>query len=219
MYCEKSGHNLLKCRKFINESIGERLNFIPEKKLCFGCVKPGHDSKDCESREICDTCNKRHPTGLDDNRTKEERTKKNQIKNSDWTRQRNSGTSVDDIIHASDATSNRITQNIDDTHTFSIVPVWVSSESEPEREVLVYALLDTQSNVTFILEETACTLHAKGKLVQLRLSTMSSRNMVVSCCKLSGLQLRGFYSNKTISLPATYGRDFIPANRDHISTP
>ncbi|KAL3966417.1 Rho-associated protein kinase 2 [Sarotherodon galilaeus] len=48
---------------------------------------------------------------------------------------------------------------------------------------------------------------------------MSSRNTVVSCRKLSGLQVRGFYSNKTISLPVTYSRDFIPANRDHIPSP
>ncbi|KAK7880336.1 hypothetical protein WMY93_033028 [Mugilogobius chulae] len=48
---------------------------------------------------------------------------------------------------------------------------------------------------------------------------MSSRNTVVSCHKLSGLQVRGFYSNKIISLPVTYARDFIPANRDHIPTP
>lgn len=219
VYCEKSGHNLLKCWKFINESISERLNFTQEKKLCFWCLKSGHCSRDCESRETCDTCNKRHPTCLHDNRTKEERTKKKQIKNSDWIRQRNPGTSVDNITHASEATSNRITQNIDDTHTSSIIPVWVSSESEPEREVLVYAFLDTQSDTTFILKETACALHTKGKLVQLKLTTMSSRNTVVSCRKLSGLRVRGFYSNKTIFLPATYERDFIPANRDHIPTP
>lgn len=48
---------------------------------------------------------------------------------------------------------------------------------------------------------------------------MASRNTVVSCQKLTGLQVRGFYSDKIIPLPVTYSREFIPANRDHIPTP
>ncbi|KAG7494033.1 hypothetical protein JOB18_021650 [Solea senegalensis] len=115
--------------------------------------------------------------------------------------------------------SNRVMQNVRDTHTSSIIPVWVSAEGEPEHEVLVYALLDTQSDTTFILEETAKALHTTGECVQLKLTTMSSRNQVVSCRKLSGLQVRGFYSSKIVPLPVTYARDFIPANRDHIPTP
>ena len=48
---------------------------------------------------------------------------------------------------------------------------------------------------------------------------MASRNTVVSCTKLTGLQVRGMYSDKIIPLPVTYTREFIPANRDHIPTP
>ena len=48
---------------------------------------------------------------------------------------------------------------------------------------------------------------------------MASRNTVVSCRKLTGLQVRGFYSDRIIPLPVTYSREFIPANRDHIPTP
>lgn len=46
IFCEKAGHILQKCFKFMNESIGERLKFTQEKKLCFGCLKSGHCSKD-----------------------------------------------------------------------------------------------------------------------------------------------------------------------------
>lgn len=51
---------------------------------------------------------------------------------------------------------------------------------------------------------------------------MASRNTVVSCRKLPGLvspQVRGFYSDKIITLPVTFTREFIPANRDHIPIP
>lgn len=67
-YCEKLGHSLLNCWKFMSESIHERLNFVQDKKLCFGCLKSGHHSKDCESRANCDTCDKKHPTCLHDNK-------------------------------------------------------------------------------------------------------------------------------------------------------
>ncbi|XP_023805606.1 uncharacterized protein LOC111946470 [Oryzias latipes] len=224
VYCEKAGHSLQKCFKFMNENIGERLKFAQEKKLCFGCLKVGHRSKDCHNRETCDTCKKKHPTCLHDTRTKEERTqtKNNEARSTDKTKQRKQDSTLQDTNFTqttSEATSNRVMQNVKDTHTSSIVPVWVSAESEPEREVLVYALLDTQSDTTFILQETARALHTVNEVVQLRLTTMSSRNTVVTCHKLSGLQVRGFYSNQIIPLPVTYTRDFIPANRDHIPTP
>ena len=52
-----------------------------------------------------------------------------------------------------------VIQDTNITCTSTIIPVWVSTTSEPESEVLVYALLDTQSNTIFILEETAETLN------------------------------------------------------------
>jgi len=115
-----------------------------------------------------------------------------------------------------EVTCNRVIQNVKDTCTSTVIPVWLSVTSEPDREVLVYALLDTQSDMTFILEETATTLHTKKEPVQLKLSTMASRNTVVSFQKL---QVRGFYSDKIIPLPETYSREFIPANRENIPTP
>lgn len=37
--------------------------------------------------------------------------------------------------------------------TSMIVPVWISSSIKPEKETLVYALLDTQSSHTFVDQE------------------------------------------------------------------
>ncbi len=55
-------------------------------------------------------------------------------------------------------TSNRVVQEKKGTYTSSIVPVYVSTTAEPRKEILVYALLDTQSVPTFILKDTAETL-------------------------------------------------------------
>ncbi|XP_057709746.1 uncharacterized protein LOC130927761 [Corythoichthys intestinalis] len=223
IFCEKAGHSLQKCWKFMNKPISQRLALVQEKKLCFGCLKSGHRSKDCEGRETCDTCSKKHPTCLHDDQAKEvrvqARTKKTNSSNTSNSRQTECAPNDNNIPQTSAATSNRIMQNDEDTHTSSIIPVWLSNEKEPENEVLVYALLDTQSDTTFILEETARSLNTTLQPVQLKLTTMSTRNAVIACHKISGLQVRGFYSNKLIPLPDSYARDFIPANLDHIPTP
>ncbi|KAG1925178.1 hypothetical protein F2P79_025715 [Pimephales promelas] len=43
---------------FMDKTISERIKFVQGMKLCFGCLKPGHRSKECESRKICDTVRK-----------------------------------------------------------------------------------------------------------------------------------------------------------------
>ncbi|XP_045069949.1 uncharacterized protein LOC123484001 [Coregonus clupeaformis] len=62
--CKKLGHSLHKCFKFIERTVAERVKFIQNERLCFGCLSPGHQSKSCSSRMVCDTCSKRHPTCL-----------------------------------------------------------------------------------------------------------------------------------------------------------
>ncbi len=120
--------------------------------LCFGCLKPGHRSKNCEDRNVCETCKKKHPTCLHEDRTKE--TKK--FPNSDQTKEKSQERNqrlTQNKETTGDATSNRVVQDVNNTHTSTIVPVWVSTTNEPNHEVLVYTLLDTQSDTTFILEE------------------------------------------------------------------
>ncbi|KAK7884949.1 hypothetical protein WMY93_028072 [Mugilogobius chulae] len=86
-------------------------------------------------------------------------------------------------------------------------------------KVLASSAEENQSDTTFVLQEKADALDAEKKHVQLKLSTMSSKDTLVPSQKLSGLQVRGFYSSKRIPLPTTYTREFIPANVSHIPTP
>lgn len=102
--------------------------------------------------------------------------------------------------------------------TSSVIPVYVSTVDEPENEKLVYALLDTQSDTTFILKDTAQSLNATAEPVKLKISTITSKTKIVSSSKLKDLQVRGIYSEKRIKLPTRYTRDYIPANRSHIPT-
>ena len=38
----------------------EKYDIVRSKRLCFRCLKPGHLSRDCQSRSNCTDCNKRH---------------------------------------------------------------------------------------------------------------------------------------------------------------
>ncbi|XP_053376587.1 uncharacterized protein LOC128547590 [Mercenaria mercenaria] len=100
-----------------------------------------------------------------------------------------------------------------------ILPVFVSHCDNPDRDVLVYALLDTQSDTTFLLDGTRSALDLSGVDVKLSLSTLHAENKIVNSQKLRGLQVRGFYDYTRITLPDTYTREIMPANRAHIPTP
>ena len=101
--------------------------------------------------------------------------------------------------------------------TSMIMPVWLSSEERPG-EVLTYAMLDTQSDTTFLLEETACSLGVKGDDVCLSLSTMTAPKTRIKSRRVSNIKVRAFGDSKAspIKIPTAYTRDFIPANRSHI---
>ena len=97
-----------------------------------------------------------------------------------------------------------------------IVPVWVSSKKNPNKEDLVYALLDTQSDTTFILEKTADKLNARPEVT--RLSTLSVRDSTIQCKKFTDLRVRGYSTNVYVDLQTTYSMNFIPTDRSHIPT-
>ncbi|KAG1929509.1 hypothetical protein F2P79_022940 [Pimephales promelas] len=221
VFCKRYGHTLHKCRKIMERPIEERLKFVQSEKLCFGCLKAGHNSRSCSSRSVCEKCEKRHPTSLHEdrvNKSPEQRSKTSEDQSKVNQRSADRSAESHKVQESKPVTSNRVVQERNGTHTSSIIPVYVSTTAEPRKEILVYALLDTQSDTTFILKDTAETLDIRKEPVKLKISTMTSKTKVVSSHKLNGLQVRGFQSEVKIKLPTTYTRDYIPANRSHIPT-
>lgn len=70
VFCKRHGHTLNKCQKIMEKAVEEHVKFVQSEKLCFGCLKPGHYSRSCNSRAVCDRCGKRHPTCLHQDREK-----------------------------------------------------------------------------------------------------------------------------------------------------
>ena len=85
-------------------------------------------------------------------------------------------------------------------NTTSVVPVWVSMLSNPENEKLVYALLDTQSDITLMDDKLCDELSADTDPVKLRLTTVIGKSDKVSSRRAKGVRIRGYNSAKYIPL-------------------
>jgi len=92
-----------------------------------------------------------------------------------------------------------------------IVPVWLSHKEDPSHKLLVYTLLDDQSDTTFIAKETLCQLGVRGHQTQLLLSTMHGKDAAISSEKVNGLLVQDYKSQVTIALPNTFSAQTIPA--------
>ena len=142
-FCKKTDHELDGCSKFKFETLATRMTFAKENRLCFGCLKKGQASKDCRRRLTCSTCNKKHPTCVHEDSIQ---AKKEERK-------------VGDSTCVPESTSCTL-QGVSHTSTSMIVPVWLSTSSRPDKEVLVYAMLDNQSDAIFVLDEVCSELSA-----------------------------------------------------------
>ncbi len=205
MLCQKNNHQLNNCSNFLSKSLEERRKYIQEKRLCYGCLKFGHSAKECRYRLICNTCKRKHPTSLhDDNFVKMERTSSSAVQTQ--------------FECAMNAVALNVAGEEHNVYTSMIVPVWVSAKQNPNGEKLVYALLDSQSDTTFIDKGVSDALQATTFPVKLKLTTMLGKDTVFQSERVTGLQVRGYKSGNYIDLPPTYTKDCIPANRNHIPT-
>ena len=60
-----------------------------------------------------------------------------------------------------------------------VVPVWLSHSKFPTRSRLVYALLDSQSDSSFILDRTIDSFNVDSKKIKLNVFTMTGSNQSV----------------------------------------
>ena len=84
-----------------------------------------------------------------------------------------------------------------------IIPVWLSHKEDPSHKLLVYALLDDQSDTTFIAKEPLCQLDVRGHQTQLLLSTMHGKDAAISSEKVN-LLVQDYKDQVTIALPNTF---------------
>ena len=149
-FCQKA-HDIDNCFKFLAKTLEERKAYARENKLCFGCLGMSHVAKYCKQRKKCSKCGRQHPSSLHGDKV---------------SKQSNSETALKEVNidgHASSLCGIAVSNCISVCHMSSLIlPVYVSHEDSPDKERLVYALLDSQSDTTFILEDTSRFLGLSG---------------------------------------------------------
>lgn len=204
----KNNHELDLCEKFSKIALSERRKFVQANALCWGCLKWGHVYKECRGRKTCRSCSRRHPTYLhDDSATYHDRIPDQESSESSRS---------NPISHCIEVCSmNSQTEPV--SHSL-IVPVWLHHEDSPNNKLMVYALLDDQSDACFIKQTALEKLGVSGPEIQLKLSTVLAQEAITSQ-KITGLVVRGVNESTEISLPRTYTRHIIPARRSQIPRP
>ena len=79
----------------------------------------------------------------------------------------------------------------------------------------MYALLDSQSDTSFILDKSLNSFQVESTEVELSVSTMTGLNQTVKSRKVIGFEVRGHNLTEKVQLPTLYSRSQIPHNRNH----
>ena len=202
-------HPVAKCIKLSSASLDEKYDIVRSKRLCFRCLKPGHLSRDCQSRSNCRDCNNRHHTLLHGlNPTNQ--TGQIQSYYSQGRIQEAQNRHPDSVTATANASSVSLTSHGELTAITSskIVPVFVSHRDYPGKEVKVYALFDDASDTTFVTNQVKEELGFPGVETNLSLSTMHGRR-VISVSRIDGLTVERPDRRAKIDLPRAYTKEKI----------
>jgi hypothetical protein len=195
-------HELDSCKKFLEMDMKARKEFAKTKGLCFGCLGRGHLSRECKRRRKCATCGKGHPTSLHGDY---------KVNADDSKRTGTQTVLCTNACSTNDECQARISS--------MIVPVWLHHADNPENEILVYALLDDQSDTTFISVSVLNHLDVHGHETLLSLSTMHADSKLIQSHKINGLVINDFNRSNEIQLPRTFSCSSIPVKRNQIPRP
>ena len=197
LFCSQ-GHLLGECKQFIKNKHSEKVNFLKEKGVCFGCLSTGHLSRNCEKRMICDKCKMKHPTAL----------------------HINFKTKVDKAVGTSEPGST-VNSALVSAQTFGsqtgagsngmlpILPVQVKAR-KGNKVIQTYAFLDSGSTSTFCSEALMRRLNLTGKRSKICLLTMSPKT-TVSTYIVDELEISGLNGERYYALPNVYTQKTIPA--------
>jgi hypothetical protein len=195
----KSGHRLFECPMFKGLDQSARYQTVLDNRLCFNCLQSGHGARFCTSSHRCQVCSHNHHTLL------HKSSPEPQVNDSSSTGQ-------------DKANCGSVQHSCSGQLCSMIVPVWVSTKSNPSKRWLTYAMLDTQSDASFLSEDVASRLDGKSVSTSLQLSTMTSKQTILKCNKFTDLIIQGYHESEVIELPGSYTRKFIPHNEDHFPT-
>ena len=188
-YCEIPGHEIPVCRKFRVLPYSKRAEYVEKNSLCYKCLNKGHMSKGCINKKQCQQCLKEHPTSMHSDTPIQPKkiqcsTQAAPVNHSVAAAPprkeiaegtpKNANQSA--VIKASTTHTTQHNTKALQTNWSMTVPVYVSKDDEPEKELLVYALLDSQSDTTYMTTKLANQLMMHRVGAELHVTTLTGKN-------------------------------------------
>ena len=226
-YCKGENHHITRCPELEKKPVGERHEAFRSQRLCFACGhSKNHIASACLRPAACEKCSGPHLSIL---HPEQSLSPKAPLLDEDET-------SVKQLHTASVGNSSCISVSQGETRrvpteksgnalicqparTTMIVPVYVSSEEEPDKEIMTYALLDTQSYFTFVSEELSKKLHALCYDHCLKINTMTAESKTIPTKAVMNLRVRPLSSDAYLQLPTSYTTNFLSVDPQTIPTP
>ena len=157
-------HNIEDCKYYLQQALKGRSKLIFKKKLCYVCfqeIKKDHNAKNCSKKRFCKVCNGKHPTTVHGYVRKKVDNTQHQC-NSEASEERKDGEV------AACASLNAGMEVI----SMCVVPVKLS-HGDSGKTLKTYALLDSCSQGTFILDKMLKRFGLKGKRTSITIKTLN----------------------------------------------
>jgi hypothetical protein len=211
VYCSDTRHSLAKCKAFQGKEIEDRIKYLKNQGICFGCLKKAaHIAKDCRKKLKCDVCQRQHPTVL---HRPEWNTKKRE--NEEKVEMNSDEKAVQEVSEETVRKSCGFTDSLEGDCAQTVVPVIVSADGE--FSVKTYAFLDNGSNAVFCSKQLMKQLQVKGKKTKLQIQTLNNETVSESAV-LCGLSITDLNGNNRLELPRVYMQDTIPVAKEDVPT-
>ena len=217
LVCEREGHEVLSCEKFVALRPEDRLQTAVRLRLCFVCLKGGHITRDCTSKMRCkaENCGRMHATMLHAanwSKLRGQGRRRRERAVSDHNREApvEEPSTTGSVYHAQgreDYPGDTISTQ-ESKVALPLVPVRVYSP-ESKRSHSTYALLDTGSNVTLCHERLLRTLGIQGRPETISLTTLDKkRNRMPT--RVISLDVTDPDGEERLHLGQVYTRDSLP---------
>ena len=203
-----AGHTLDMCFSLERKAHSDKMAFLKENGVCYGCLCIGHRSRDCTKRLFCKVCNLRHPTLL---HIHSKQSQPGTAKSNQGGKGDSGGTSGSGPISVQ---SSGLTGAGERDCTLAILPVRVKSTKGNE-VITTYAFLDPGSSASFCTERLMNRLNVTGKKTGILLRTMGQEK-VVSSHIVTNLEIAGLDTDCFCALPELFTQKCMPVHRGNI---
>ena len=172
LFCTDKPHTLFVCRTILKKDLKDRYQFLRSKGLCFGCLKAGHQKRECQHKVVCTHCGKTHPSILHVEPREHQGETSNTVE-SVTNEVPVNATSSATYTHMGAGDSTSLSQAL------PIVPVRLKSV-DSDKYLETYAFLDSGSTSTFCSADIMRHLNIEGKRTKINLLTMGQEKVVDS---------------------------------------